>query len=75
MFEEDVIEMIAVGETAGNVDEVMLGIAETIEGRINRMLDTAVRLIEPLMLLLIAGVVVLVAVALLLPMLKMSAGL
>ncbi len=75
MFEEDVIEMISVGEAAGNVDEVMLGIAETIESRINRMLDTAVRLIEPLMLLMIASVVVLVAIALLLPMLKMSAGL
>jgi general secretion pathway protein F/type IV pilus assembly protein PilC len=72
MFEEDVIEMIAVGETAGNVDEVMLGIAETIETRIDRMLDTAVRLIEPLMLLMIAGVVVLVAVSLLVPMMKMS---
>jgi general secretion pathway protein F/type IV pilus assembly protein PilC len=72
MFEEDVIEMISVGEAAGNVDEVMLGIAETIETRIDRMLETAVRLIEPLMLLLIAGVVVLVAVSLLLPMLKMS---
>ncbi len=72
MFDEDVIEMISVGEAAGNVDEVMLGIAETIETRIDRMLETAVRLIEPLMLLLIAGVVVLVAVSLLLPMLKMS---
>lgn len=72
MFEEDVIEMISVGEAAGNIDEVMLGIAATIEMRIDRMLDTAVRLIEPLMLLLIAGVVVLVAVSLLLPMLKMS---
>lgn len=75
MFEEDVVEMIAVGETAGNVDEVMLGIAETIERRVNRLLDTAVRLIEPLMLLLIAGAVVTVAIALLLPMLRMSAEL
>lgn len=75
MFEDDVVEMISVGEAAGNVDEVMLGIAETIEGRVNRLLDTAVRLIEPLMLLLIAGVVVLVAISLLLPMLKMSAAL
>lgn len=72
MFEEDVIEMISVGEAAGNVDEVMLGIADTIETRIDRMLDTAVRLIEPLMLLMIAGVVVLVAVSLLIPMMKMS---
>ncbi len=72
MFDEDVLEMIAVGEEAGNVDEVMLGIAETIETRIDRMLDTAVRLIEPLMLVMIAGIVVLVAISLLLPMMKMS---
>jgi type II secretory pathway component PulF len=33
-----------------------------------------VRLIEPLMLLLLAGVVLLVVIALLVPVLKMSAG-
>lgn len=72
LFDDDVVEMISVGESANNLDHVLVTIAETIEGRIDRLLTVLVRLIEPLLLLLIAGVVVLVAVALLLPMTQLS---
>jgi len=75
LFEDDVLEMIAVGESANNLDEVLLKIAETIETRLDRLLLVAVRLIEPMMLVLIAGLVGLVAGALILPMTKLSSGL
>jgi general secretion pathway protein F len=75
LFDDDVIEMIAVGESANNLDDVLLTIAVTIETRIDRLLSGVVRLIEPLLLMLIAGVVVLVAVALLLPMTRLSGNL
>lgn len=68
LFGDDVIEMITVGESANNLDKVLVTIAETIETRIDRLLGIVVRLIEPLMLMAIAGVVVLVALGLLLPM-------
>lgn len=68
LFGDDVIEMINVGESANNLDKVLITIAETIETRIDRLLGVVVRLIEPLMLMAIAGVVVIVAMGLLLPM-------
>jgi general secretion pathway protein F len=74
LFEEDVVEMIAVAEAANNLDEVLITIAETIEGRVDRMLTTVLRLIEPLLLLVIAGVVVTVAAGLILPMMQVRAG-
>lgn len=74
LFSDDVIEMIGVAETANNLDEVLITIAQTIESRIDRMLSTAIRLIEPLLLLSIAGVVVVVAAGLILPMTKLKAG-
>ncbi len=74
LFADDVIEMISVAESANNLDEVLVTIAETIETRVDRMLTTVVRLIEPLLLLMIAGVVVLVAAGLVLPMTKLKAG-
>jgi general secretion pathway protein F len=74
LFGEDVIEMISVAETANNLDEVLITIAETIETRVDRMLNTVIRMIEPLLLLLIAGVVVLVAAGLILPMTRLKAG-
>ncbi len=74
LFEEDVIEMIAVAEAAANLDKVLVGIAETIESRIDRMLSVAVRLLEPLLLMALAGVVVIVAAGLILPMAKLSSA-
>jgi general secretion pathway protein F/type IV pilus assembly protein PilC len=50
----------------------LTNIAEDLDRQTWRKLDLAVRLLEPLMLMLLAGVVLLVAVALLLPVMKMS---
>jgi type II secretory pathway component PulF len=72
LFQDDVIEMISVGESANNLDEVLTTIAGTIETRVDRLLSSAVRLIEPLMLVVLAGVVVVVAMALVLPMTHLS---
>lgn len=74
-FEPDVVEMIAVGESANNLDEVLLKIARNLELRIDRMLTIAVRLIEPLLLVLIALVVVAVAMAIVIPMTQMASNL
>ncbi|MBZ0172682.1 MAG: type II secretion system F family protein, partial [Phycisphaerales bacterium] len=68
------VEMISVGEAAGNVDSVLLTIAETLEGRVDRLLTGAVKLIEPLLLVMIAGAIGLVAIALILPMMQMTAN-
>lgn len=73
LFPDDVIEMISVGESANNLDEVLLTIADTTERRVDRLLSNAVRLVEPLLLMAIAGIVVVVALALILPMMDMRA--
>lgn len=75
MFDDDVIEMISVGESANNLPEVLVTIAETIESRVDRMLNIMIRLFEPVMLLAMAGVVMFIFVALALPMMKMSTAL
>lgn len=74
LFGDDVIEMIAVAESANNLDEVLITIAGTIEGRVDRLLGTAIRLVEPLLLVTIALGIAFVAAGLILPMTKMKAG-
>ncbi|MBX3363709.1 MAG: type II secretion system F family protein [Phycisphaeraceae bacterium] len=74
LFSDDVIEMILVGESANNLDEVLVSIADTIDHQIERLLSGVVRLIEPVLLLLIACVVVVVAMGLILPMVKLSSA-
>jgi len=71
-FPPTILAMIAVAEESNTLETVLLNIADSLEKRIWRQLDLAVRLLEPVMLLLLAGVVLLVLVALLYPMFKMS---
>lgn len=75
LFEEDVVEMVSVGEAAGNIDTVLLNVATTLEKRVDRLLSRAVSLIEPCLLLLIGATIGLVAAGLILPMMQLSAGL
>ncbi len=75
LFDQDVVEMISVAETANNLGEVLVTIADTIDSRVDRLLTTSVRLLEPLLLVVIALAVVVVAAALLLPMAELSSGL
>jgi general secretion pathway protein F len=67
-----VVEMIAVAEQANTLEKVLLEIADALERRTWRRLDLAVRLIEPMLLLLLAGAVLVVVIALLLPILRMG---
>jgi general secretion pathway protein F/type IV pilus assembly protein PilC len=71
-FPTDVVEMISVAEEANTLDTVLIDIADGLEKRTSRRLDLAVRLLEPIMLLVLAVIVLLVVIALLLPVLKMS---
>ena len=66
-FPADVLEMIAVGEEANNLEHVLVGIADKMERQTNRQLDLVVRLLEPLMLVIMAGVILFVLIALMLP--------
>jgi len=71
-FPPTVVEMISVAEESSTLEKVLVEIAESLERRTWRQLDLVVRLIEPIMLLLLAMVVLVLVVALLLPVIKMS---
>lgn len=74
LFPLDIVDMIAVGEESNNLEHVLVTIADSYEARTARQIDLMVRLLEPLLLVAMAGVVAVIAVALLLPILSMSSG-
>lgn len=74
LVDEDVLEMIAVGESANNLPDVLITVAETIEKRVDAMLTLFVRLMEPLLLLALGGVVAFIFLALVIPMMRLSAA-
>jgi general secretion pathway protein F/type IV pilus assembly protein PilC len=71
-FPEEIVEMISVGEESNNLEEVLVNISENLERRTSRELEMAVRLLEPLLLMLMGVAVLFIAIALLLPILQSS---
>jgi len=71
-FPKEIMEMISVGEEANNLEQVLINISDNLERQTNRQLDMLVRMVEPLMLLLMAVIVVYIIFALLYPVLMMS---
>jgi len=71
-FPPTVVEMISVAEESNTLENVLLEIANSLERRTWRQLDLAVRLLEPIMLMMLAGVVLVLVIALLMPVIKMS---
>ncbi|MCH7884242.1 MAG: type II secretion system F family protein [Planctomycetes bacterium] len=74
LFPPTVVDMIAVAEESNNLETVLVQIADTNEARTARAIDLGVRVLEPILLVFMAGVVFCIAIALLLPILTMGAG-
>jgi general secretion pathway protein F/type IV pilus assembly protein PilC len=72
LFPTEIVEMIAVGEESNQLEKVLLETADAVERRTNRQVDMAIRLVEPLLLLLVAVVIGFVAVGLLYPVFTMA---
>jgi len=71
-FPGDVVEMIAIAEESNNLEKVLIDVADSLERRTARNLELMVKLLEPVMLLVMAVMVLLVVAGLLLPVFKMG---
>ena len=73
-FPPDVVEMIAIAEESNSLEKVLIDIADSLEKRTARELELTVKLLEPVMLLVMAAVTLLVVAGLLLPVFKMGSA-
>ena len=71
-FPDEIIEVISVGEDANNLAEVLLAASDSLDRRVEQDLELFVRLIEPCLLLVMAGIILFFLVALLLPVFQTS---
>jgi general secretion pathway protein F/type IV pilus assembly protein PilC len=71
-FPKDIVEMIAVGEESNSLERVLLNIADGTEKRTTRQLELFVRMLEPIMLLIMASITLVVVLALIQPFLNMG---
>jgi type IV pilus assembly protein PilC len=72
IFPDLFVDMLAVGEEAGAISNVMLKLSETYEEEVDNTLENLGLLLEPILVLLIGSVVLLIAVSVFVPYLSMS---
>lgn len=72
LFSGAAVEMISVAEESGRLDQELVRIAADVESDLDRNLKTAVALLEPLMLFLIAGFVGAIFIGMLLPVFELQ---
>jgi general secretion pathway protein F/type IV pilus assembly protein PilC len=72
VFPLAIVDMIAVAEESNSLDKVLVEIANTQEERTARQIDFTMRLLEPLLLMLMGGMIAFIAIALLVPILRMA---
>ena len=70
IFPEMVISMVEVGEETGKLPEMLDKIADTYEEEVNNAVGALTSLIEPLMIVALAGMVGTIVIALFLPLTK-----
>ncbi|MBI2093742.1 MAG: type II secretion system F family protein [Candidatus Omnitrophica bacterium] len=67
-----VSNMVAVGEEAGTIDAALLKVAQTYEREVDRATQQLTTILEPLLLVLVGGVVMFIVLAMLLPVFQIG---
>jgi type IV pilus assembly protein PilC len=75
MFDDIVVNMVDVGEQTGELDRMLVKIADRYEVEVDRTVDTTFKIIEPILLVVMAVVVGFIVFALFAPLLKMMQSL
>ncbi len=71
-FPPMLLHMVASGEASGELDTMLAKVADYQQQELERVVTTVVRLFEPLMLILMGGIVLLIVMAILLPIISMN---
>jgi general secretion pathway protein F/type IV pilus assembly protein PilC len=74
-FSDELLELIRVGESTNRLDKILQNAGDSLERQANRTLDLYIRLLEPLLLLVMAIAILFLLLALLLPILQSAESL
>jgi len=73
VFPQMVIQMAAIGEESGSLDEMLTKVAEAYEEEVNNAVDALSSLLEPMIIVFVGIVVGTMVIAMYLPIFKMAA--
>jgi len=72
LFPPMLIQMLKIGEESGTLDEMLLKTAEFYEGELEASLTRLTTLLEPMVIVLLGGIVAFVVLSMVLPMFEMT---
>jgi type IV pilus assembly protein PilC len=73
VFPSMVVQMTAIGEEAGSLDQMLKKVAEFYEEEVNNAVDALSSLLEPVIILIVGGLIGSMVIAMYLPIFKMAA--
>lgn len=73
-FPSMVAQMIKVGESTGNTDQMLSKVSDVFEEEVNQAVSTMTKMIEPLVLVVLGGMVAVVLIAMYLPIFMSASG-
>jgi type IV pilus assembly protein PilC len=74
LFDDLVVNMVDVGEATGELDKMLLKVATAYEAQVDRTINAMFKLIEPVLILVVAALVGFIVVALFLPLMEIMKG-
>ncbi len=74
LFPPAVVQMVAVGEKSGELEKMLLKVADSFDRTVDNRITGLMSLLQPLIILAMAAVVGFVVVAIMLPIIDMSSG-
>jgi len=75
LFDDLVVNMVDVGEETGELDRMLLRVADAYEVQVDRKIDAMFALLEPALLIMMAGIVGFIVIALFLPLMEIMSTL
>ncbi len=70
-----VSSMVSVGEETGDLDKMLLKVADDYDEQVDVLVNSLMSLLEPIMILVLGGVVMVIVMAIFLPMIQIITGL
>ncbi len=74
IFDDIVVNMIDVGEETGELDKMLIKVADNYDEEVDVEVDSLVKIIEPILILFMGGAVFIIVLGLFLPLMKLIQG-
>jgi len=75
LVDDMVVNMIDVGEETGDLDTMLYKIADVYDEEVNVLVESLISMLEPLMIVVLGGIIGTIVIALFMPLIKLLEGL